>query len=472
MPIRFLLAQLYMDSLATKGTPKAVRETLRALPRELNDTYDEAMERIVSQNDYDRQLAEHILAWISFATRPLTFKELQCALAVERFQTKLHEDNLIDKKLLTSVCTGLVTVDQRGIVNFFHPTTKEYFQRIRVHRFPAAQKEIAETCLTYLSFDEFANGPCSSDMEMDKRTQKNPFLDFAARYWGDHARGEPELALRDIIVNFLEWEANISSSIQAMSIGWYRLTRYSEDFSRNVSGLSVAAHFGMTETVKLLLSNAIGIEAEDSEGRTALHWATERGHELVTQILLDNGAEIEARDHSGWTALQMASRNSHLGIIRLFLQWNVDIDARYDEEFNHTALHLASESGHLEIFQLLLEQNADVNAEPASWLGKTALQGASENGYFNVVKPLLDLGADINAEPADGDGIMPLQATSVGVYLEIVRLLLEYGANVNSKHVEAYLQTPLQEASQGGYLAIVKLLLELGADVNAQLARK
>lgn len=310
--IRFLFAQLHMDSIATNGTLKAIREALRMLPRELDDTYDEAMRRIESQNDYDRQLAERVLSWISFAARPITLEELQCALAVEKCQPKLCAENLINKKLLTSVCAGLVTIDEKGIIGFVHYTTKEYFERIRVDRFPDAQREISETCLTYLLFGEFANGPCLSGKEMSDRIRKYPLLDYAAQHWGDHARGEAELALRDLIVNFLEQEANVSSFIQAMDVSKCLYRVDSQLFPRNVSGLAVAALFGMKETVQLLLSNDADVEAEDSDRRTALHWAAERGHELVAQMLLDNGAEIERRDHIEWTPLLLASEYGHL----------------------------------------------------------------------------------------------------------------------------------------------------------------
>jgi len=76
MPLRFLLARLHMNSLVTKGTRKAVQEALKNLPKELDRTYQEAMQRIKSQNDDDKQLAERVLSWISFAFRPLTLSEL------------------------------------------------------------------------------------------------------------------------------------------------------------------------------------------------------------------------------------------------------------------------------------------------------------------------------------------------------------------------------------------------------------
>lgn len=67
---RFLLAQLHMDSLATKGTCKAVRKALEALPKGLDNTYDEAMERIEKQNKDDQELAKRVLYWICYALRP------------------------------------------------------------------------------------------------------------------------------------------------------------------------------------------------------------------------------------------------------------------------------------------------------------------------------------------------------------------------------------------------------------------
>ncbi|KAJ7483675.1 hypothetical protein FB451DRAFT_109624 [Mycena latifolia] len=52
----FLLAKLHIESLATKNTIKAVRETLQHLPKDLKHTYDEAMERINHQTEEDRQM--------------------------------------------------------------------------------------------------------------------------------------------------------------------------------------------------------------------------------------------------------------------------------------------------------------------------------------------------------------------------------------------------------------------------------
>jgi hypothetical protein len=114
---RFLLAQLHMDSLKSKSKRKAVRETLKRLPQELNDTYKEAMERIEMQCEDDRKLAERVLSWIVYAFRPLSLQELRYALATVPGMTEVEDDDLDDLDVLISVCAGLVIVDEEsGIV--------------------------------------------------------------------------------------------------------------------------------------------------------------------------------------------------------------------------------------------------------------------------------------------------------------------------------------------------------------------
>ena len=71
-----------MDSLVGKHNRAAVRKALEILPKEVNATYDEAMERIERQNEDNKELAKHVFSWITYARRPLSVKELQHALAV------------------------------------------------------------------------------------------------------------------------------------------------------------------------------------------------------------------------------------------------------------------------------------------------------------------------------------------------------------------------------------------------------
>jgi hypothetical protein len=111
---RFLLARLHMDSLAATISPLGLLEALKSLPKEVDAIYDQIMERIQGQVEVDRTLAERVLAWIVCAHRQLSIEELQHALAVSPVMTKMDPYALVDEMILTSVCAGLVVVDEQS----------------------------------------------------------------------------------------------------------------------------------------------------------------------------------------------------------------------------------------------------------------------------------------------------------------------------------------------------------------------
>ncbi|KAJ6556323.1 hypothetical protein B0H19DRAFT_863901, partial [Mycena capillaripes] len=104
----FLLAKLHIDLLAAKLTVRAVREGLKHLPKDLNRTYDEAMERIDNQKEDEKELAHLVLMWVANSKRPLSVGELQEALAIEPGSTSLDVENIPDIDTILSVCAGLV----------------------------------------------------------------------------------------------------------------------------------------------------------------------------------------------------------------------------------------------------------------------------------------------------------------------------------------------------------------------------
>jgi hypothetical protein len=109
---RFLLARLHVDLLVGKFSPAEVRTTLEHLPTGMDDTYDEAMERIERHEDGRKQLAKRVLSWISYACQPLSVQVLQHALAVVPNTASLDPEAIIDDEILTSVRDGLVVIDE------------------------------------------------------------------------------------------------------------------------------------------------------------------------------------------------------------------------------------------------------------------------------------------------------------------------------------------------------------------------
>jgi hypothetical protein len=144
---RFLLGQLYFESLAGKKSPKAIRIALKELPtgsRAYDWTYRDAMQRLEAQLADEVQLAKRVLSWIICAERPLTTSELEHTLAVEAGQPQLDIDNICEVEDMISVCAGLVTIDNEGgIIRLVHYTMQEYFKQTQNNWFRNAEADIA-----------------------------------------------------------------------------------------------------------------------------------------------------------------------------------------------------------------------------------------------------------------------------------------------------------------------------------------
>ncbi|KAF8868100.1 hypothetical protein BD779DRAFT_1462375 [Infundibulicybe gibba] len=105
----FLLTQLHINSLETKLRVTDLCQALDKLPNTLDATYDEAMSRI---NEDHKALAYRIISWLIHAAHPMTIYDLQYALAVGDRMTALDTDDLYNEAFLTSVCGGLVVVQE------------------------------------------------------------------------------------------------------------------------------------------------------------------------------------------------------------------------------------------------------------------------------------------------------------------------------------------------------------------------
>ncbi|KAF2688888.1 hypothetical protein K458DRAFT_283071, partial [Lentithecium fluviatile CBS 122367] len=82
-------------------------------------------------------------------------------------------------------------------------------------RVPSAQ--IATTCLTYLSFDTFKSGSCSTDKEFEERLRQSEFLDYAAKNWGEHVM-TVEAKVCDLACSFLLNNGLLLCAAQALLV--------------------------------------------------------------------------------------------------------------------------------------------------------------------------------------------------------------------------------------------------------------
>ncbi|KAF8539806.1 hypothetical protein BDD12DRAFT_736328, partial [Trichophaea hybrida] len=79
----------------------------------------------------------------------------------------------------------------------------------------------ATICLTYLSFDVFEAGCCTSDETLSSRLQEYPFLKYAVQFWDAHARGDPQKTIKELAVTFLENNSKVVCFYQIMRVPEY-----------------------------------------------------------------------------------------------------------------------------------------------------------------------------------------------------------------------------------------------------------
>ncbi|KAJ7044895.1 ankyrin repeat-containing domain protein [Mycena alexandri] len=514
----FLLAKLNIESLAMQLNIKSVQDALEKLPQDLDAAYRDTMERINQQNASEKQLALATLTWVANAKRLLTVAELQEALAIELGSTRLNPDNRPEISIVLAVCAGLVIVDDRSsVVRLVHFSTQLYLDDL----FPDAHTYITRLLLTYLGFDEVKASamPSSSRRNAGLRRfttyrhgSRHQLLEYCSHCLL-HAAGQPEVALRAMIIKFLgqafEWHSVwrgsrvpvpwsfyawpshasplwIAASANLLGIAKYLLDTGASpgsQYTEEVSALGVASYYGHADMVRLLIKKRVS-----NWGRNPLAMASEHGHTQIVRFLLDKGADVNIAGEFPGTALQAACRGGKLETIRLLLAEGANINA--SDPDTGSALYVACEAGQLETACFLFDKGASIHAEggyygnmlqAACAAGATeivhfllnhgavinevggyhgsALQAATEKGYMEIVQLLLSNGTDVNA--VGGHHGNALQAGSARGRIDIVRLLLEQGADVNA--AGGYYHSALQAADKNGQTDIVQLLLESGA---------
>ncbi|GAW27290.1 hypothetical protein SAMD00023353_10100200 [Rosellinia necatrix] len=295
----FLLAQLRLDSLRGKRSPKAIRMALSGSakgngPDAYDIAYGDAMARIEGQLPDRVDLARETLSWIIFAQRPLNTTELTTALGVELGTTEFDQDNLPDLDDIVSSCCGLVTLDEQSdIIRLVHYTTQEYFERNKSLLFPRAERYIAQKCVTYLSFD--AIEPWTPNNSKSKgfmaqgadykeylatRRIAYPLYTYACLNWGSHAYLSEDY---EFCWTFLTTLPKVRASAQQL----YNYHGPREEIGVT-NGLHLAAKFGLRSLIKKL-AGIYNIDLVDGDGVAPIKHAICRGHGPVVEVLLEIG---------------------------------------------------------------------------------------------------------------------------------------------------------------------------------------
>src|SRR5215475_10181013 len=274
------------------------------------------------------------------------------------------------------------------------------------------------------------------------------------------------------------------------------------------------------KTVRALVAQHADVNAAESDGSTALHWAAQRNNVEAADLLIAAGANVRAAtrynitplflactngnavliDHllkagvdansaaeQGQTALMTAALNGASDAVRVLLTHGANVNAA-EPGTNQTALMWAASEGNAAAIETMVEYNADIKSKTKT--GFTALLFAVRNGHIDAVKALLGHGANVN--DAAPDGTNALNMAVVNAYFDIASVLIDHGADPNmpdprgsALHTLAWLRRPGSDGAAGvgntphgppvptgntTALELAKKLLEHGANPNIRIS--
>lgn len=205
----------------------------------------------------------------------------------------------------------------------------------------------------------------------------------------------------------------------------------------------------------------IVINAQDSDGRTALHHAARLAHRQAAEILLKHAAKTKIEDNEGKFPFNHAADNAeendeHAAVAAIILKAMMGLSGRDDKGW--TPLNWAVVSGDLTLVRQLVAEGASV------W--ETRTQNAFEIAVLmedeEMLAFLIEAGGGANATAKYG--ARPLTNAAIRGDSAAATVLLRYGAKVND--IDRYGNTPLIDAALRGHLEVVEVLIKNGAEVN------
>ncbi|GKZ69883.1 hypothetical protein AnigIFM63309_005592 [Aspergillus niger] len=347
--------------------------------------YQETMKRIESQSPNLRTLAIHALSWIVCTKRPLSILELQHALAIQTGSHSIDTEDVADATLIISVCAGIVSVDmESGVVRLAHPTAQGFYSDFLEEWFPNAHRKIAEACVTYLSYD-WVNSQDATAI-----VPQHPFYRYAAQYWNHHSQLDP---VNDgLLLPLLMSKEKVELYTQYMPRLNCRYYDMKLDNPQDITGLHLAAYFGLIDIAKELVKHGGNLNAKDSWGRNVFAWAAEFGRKEFFEHFHDNVSLWHQEDKFGMTPLQLASSNGHTHVAKILENRHCGPE-KEETSTSEAELVYAARIGDERLVEALLFQEVSANCQQGR---RTPLQLAAIGGHLAVGKVLLENGADPN----------------------------------------------------------------------------
>ncbi|RDA94367.1 hypothetical protein CP533_3768 [Ophiocordyceps camponoti-saundersi (nom. inval.)] len=435
----FLWVAFQLFELCSKHCDDDIRQAIGNLPQDLTETFDRALERIVSQGN--AKVARQAFLWIAAAKQPLSLDELGEAMFIEIGQQFSQPEKFSnDIYRISSWCENLAHVDEeRQIVQFPHETVRQFFVQGRSEsRFSDFQIDLLEAdhyigkiCVTYLNFSNFKT-------TLARRSQ--PLLPFSPRAiaqtavghgWkaatslavmnrmSSQSRKDPETTGIDITESLASFQRDDAQTAKEKLQGSFPFLRYA-----SVNWMLHTTRFRKNKSVTYPLWEKIVTQGHDlaqfpwgsepfrADSDTISAWSYEARHCAMIQLLNSRGG---LSDSTKTTMLMDSAGRGDVEMLDVLLDGQLPV-ARL-----RGVCQVAVRSGLFHIVERLVAAGANAN---------DALNEAAKVGNVEIVQELLHAGFDTSSA---------LEAAARNGHLEIVDKFLTAGVTPHSALCEAAL---------------------------------
>ncbi|KAM0452065.1 hypothetical protein ACHAPV_009689 [Trichoderma viride] len=379
----FLWVAFQVDELGLQHCDDDIRKAIRNLPKDLEETFDRAVGRIVSRGN--ENIAQRVFRWVAAAAEPLSLDQLKEVIFIEigqQYSKAERQSNGIDH--ISSWCENLVHIDEElKTVQFAHRTVRQFFSErpstARHNQFcldiEEADHYIGEICTTYLNFNDFKTTLARRSQPLRPIPPVAIASTVLRQQWKSAASPLRKFSLKprggSTVANAIESLANIQRD---------GTTEANERLQTGHSFLRYASKHWISHTARF----------QKGKSKTwSLWWKMIlEGNNLVEQPWGEGSFSTSIS-----LILEWSHKFHHYALIQL-----ICLSGRLSTENRGRLMQDAASQGNIILLNIVLE------GEEPGYLIDRACLAAAKGGHLNAVERLLAAGAGVNV------GLLPKAA--------------------------------------------------------------